>query len=254
MAEVAVCIPHAEKVKPQFYRAFFQMQNNFRQHAFVFCEIDMTIIGKARNELVHTARQGKPEVLWFLDDDVIVPPHAGVLIDQALELNIVSGLYFNRRPPFTPQFYTKASELPGTGMSQLYWPALEYPPGLAPYDAVGGGCLAVKAEVFKVLEERHLEDRKYIERVTHDLGADMGHPSYVYEAATLLEDYPNLSPWFEFLDKKGEDLYFCEKAKAAGYTVWGNSDVKCQHLAEIPIEEAHFLHLKNSGQLQKVTV
>ena len=38
----------------------------------------------------------------------------------------------------------------------------------------------------------------------------------------------------------GEDIYFCEKAKAAGFKVWLEPKVICSHFSTIPIGPRHF--------------
>lgn len=221
------------------------MQAAWPQHQFAFGEIDMMLVGKARNELVRLARQGKADVAWYIDDDVLIPPNAGELVDQAIQLGVVSGLYFSRRFPYFPQAYAKATGPEyESNPHQLYWPHNDYAEGLSQVDAVGGGCMAIRLDVFQTLEDHFNERAAHRQKVTDQLDADAGHPDHVYQAAAYLRQYPSLSPWFEFLDGKGEDLYFCERLAEIGQPVWLNSNVKCRHLGEVPIEEVHFQQLK----------
>ena len=110
MALVGLCTPNWGLIAPDFYQSVLGMQNQFRQHQFLHVEIGMQIVGKARNDLVKTALGANVDVIWFIDSDVLVPLNSGILIDQALKLGIVSGLYFGRRPPYTPQLYQRAKE------------------------------------------------------------------------------------------------------------------------------------------------
>jgi hypothetical protein len=87
-------------------------------------------------------------------------------------------------------------------------------------------------------------------RVLHDVV-----PEKLQQDLQWLTQYATqLSPWFEFLDKKGEDLYFCERVKEAGHIVWLNVDVKALHLGEMIYEERHFTYLRDNNLVAKVPV
>ena len=206
----------------------------------------MQIIGKARNVLIETARANKADIAWFIDNDVLIPSNAGQLVDNALELGIVSGLYFSRRSPYTPQLYQK-SDIEHTPGNPLYWPLLEYQDGLMVVDAVGGGCVAIRIDVFDKLNELHNSKQTKLEATYAQL--KLLEPG-IYEALSTQRQH--LSPWFEFLDNKGEDLYFCERAKEAGLVIWANTSIKCDHLASIPIGEMQFKYMMESGYIKKV--
>ena len=150
MAKVVLCIPHGGSVHPEFYRHLLIMQNATPQHQFTYCELDMMLVGKARNDLVKLALSISPDVVWFVDDDVLVPPHSGTLVDEARSLGVVAGLYFNRRIPYVPQLYTLATEPEYKG-KKMYWPVTDYPEGLMVVDAVGAGCLTIRADIFQDL-------------------------------------------------------------------------------------------------------
>lgn len=260
MAKVILCTPHGGQVPPDFHRAIVTMQHQSLQHTFVFGEIDMMTVGKARNELVRQAIANDQDVAWFIDDDVIVPPNAGILIDQALSLGVVSGLYFSRRAPYTPQLYNLAKEPQyQTHGTPLYWALTEYSKGLQVVDACGGGCVAIKVSVLRDLEAHmHAIDKRmdvYREELTQLLldkcGEDAFNQVQKLEYVSRNLRIP-MAPWFEFLDLKGEDLYFCERVRDMGAQIWANTDVKCDHLATVPINEAHFQYLKDNNLLRRV--
>lgn len=221
------------------------MQNQSLQHQFYHMEVDLMIIGKARNIIVETTMAQIPDVdvLWFIDNDVMIPAHAGVLIDNALEYNIVSGLYFSRHVPYTPQMYRLSPRPLEEGM---YEPIMEYPEtGFVMAQGVGAGCLAVRREVFEVVKASHLKKFSEMEElIAHKIRYD-GRAKKAF--AWLLEYARTLSPWFEFLDKKGEDFYFCERARDAGYMIFVNLDVKCEHVGPTSITEGHFQFLKENN-------
>lgn len=240
MANVAICTPHGGKVLPEYYRHVLTMQNNSLGHTFFHMEVDLMIIGKARNILVtETLSRTEAEVLWFLDNDVMIPPHAGVIIDQALKYGIVSGLYFNRHTPYTPQAYMLSTHPDERG---LYEPLMKYPEkGIMMVDAVGAGCLAVSRKIIEEMGTAHAVRLKHAEGLLEHKLRNDGKARKEYE--WLMTYVRTLSPWFEFLDQKGEDFYFCERARELGHPIFLNVEVKCIHLGTLGFGEGHFKYL-----------
>ena len=240
MLHAAVCVPNGELVRPEFSRALTGMEVATPQVQFMHVEVDSMIIGKARNVLAATAKSltPVPDVLFFVDNDVILPAHAGRLIEEALAYGIVSGLYFNRHPPYTPQVYTLAKEPEFEGM---YWPDLEFPAdGIEERDAAGAGCLAVSRHVFDTLAEFHVP-------IFQELSQHA--PTFHLRHAIA-----RLSPYFEFLDARGEDMYFCERAREAGFKIWVDFGVRCGHLGVIEINESHFKYLVDNNLIHKANI
>lgn len=54
-------------------------------------------------------------------------------------------------------------------------------------------------------------------------------------------------PWFEFSDKMGEDMYFCEQAKKLGYQVLLDGDVVCRHLTTTEVGLEHYEWHRSQG-------
>jgi hypothetical protein len=89
-----------------------------------------------------------------------------------------------------------------------HWvPITEFCAGLQECDALGAGFMLIKREVFEKMER----------------------------------------PWFDFSDRMGEDMWFCEQAKRLGYTILVDADVKCKHLQVMEVGEDYFQQHKNNG-------
>jgi len=262
MANVAIATPHAGRVPPDYYRHVLAMQGqpDGLKHKFFHVEIDHAIVGKARNVCVETARAAVQDldVVWFIDDDVLVPPHAGKIVDECMQLGVVTGLYFNRHNPYTPQIYRLANEKEYAGPNVMYWPIMEYPEGLMVVDACGGGCLAIRVDVFSKLEIYAAKQRNELQ-LAHDnimkIGGILNLPEddrneLARRVEVLFNHRPVMSPFFEFTDAKGEDMYFCEQARAIGQVVWCDTTIKCGHLSSIPIDETHFKFLKDHNMIR----
>lgn len=242
MIKVAVAVPHGGAVHPQLYRAIFHMQNELgSEYEFSYCEVDMASVAKARNMMVEACLVSGVDFIHFVDDDVLVPPNTHWLYQH--NADIVSGLYMARQSPHTPQMYTKAVESENAGK---YWPVLDYPEGwIGEVDAAGAGCLLVKSTVFKALQEHWDKQRR--------MCADwiVGDRCYTDDSLKYFSNLGmRLSPWFEFLDAVGEDFYFCERAREAGFRVLVDTRVKCEHLTWVPVGEAHYKDARERGLIR----
>jgi GT2 family glycosyltransferase len=129
----------------------------------------------------------------FIDDDVL--PKKDALIKLiALDKDISTGVYFAKQQPHWPQIFRLNGE-----DDKRYDPIWEWEKS-EPYeiDAAGAGFLLIKKEVF---------------------------------------DKVSL-PWFKCEQDDtgrrtmGEDMYFCRKAKAAGFEIWVDPSVVLSHVGE----------------------
>lgn len=160
----------------------------------------------ARNELVRTALEGPFTHLLWLDADMAVPPETFEHL-LAMDVPIASGLYFSRTQTPIPHAYHWVREENGV---HWYLPMAKefaawlhanpdeenevdshaFLPDVYEADSIGFGCVLIRREVF--------------ERVP--------------------------APWFVGnIDGGGEDFDFCRKAKAAGYQIWVDFGLQCEH-------------------------
>jgi GT2 family glycosyltransferase len=109
-------------------------------------------LDRVRNNAVREMLAGDYSHLFFLDDDVLAPPEA-LLVLLARELPIVSGLYPRRDEPHYPIILStpKTPE----GKYTFEFPYRMKPPEnrLVECDVVGAGCLLVERRVFEALAE-----------------------------------------------------------------------------------------------------
>jgi hypothetical protein len=162
---------------------------------------DITVVAgmpydHARNTGCEAALARGFEWLFFLDDDVLIPPD-GIHTLLSTKLPIVSGLYFRRHEPVLPVALMNVVGQDGK-VSGRSWVS-GYTPG-QPFraDFVGAGCLLIHRSVLEKLKEPWFEwtsDRK-------DIPENM---------------------------RMSEDFNFCEKARAAGYNIIVDTRVSCGH-------------------------
>ena len=267
MTTIAVCTPNLGSITAACTRAVMMAQaasqEQNRPYTFLHVDIESIIVGKARSLLVYTALAAGADVILFVDQDIVVPPHAIVaLMDR--NLPIVGGFYIGRRMPYLPQIYTtegtEGVPVPFTTAittpRDTYWPIVDYPdePILLEVDAIGAGCLMIRREVLEHLAELQKEEDARLQSLLEDLDEYLELSAGPFASAApninLLHEHVRvMDPWFEFLTDEGEDMYFCRKARGAGYKIYCDLSVKCHHLGMVPIEEGHFLFLK--PQLQR---
>ncbi len=157
-------------------------------------------VAVARNLLAEKAKD-VADYIFFVDDDVL-PPMDTITKLLSHKKDIVSGLYFAKQEPHFPQIFTKNADNP-----TRYDSVEEYKKdSLIEIDACGAGCMLIKADVFKKLKQ----------------------PYYHYIPKSDTEP------------RKGEDFYFCEKAKEAGYQIYADTSVMCKHIGRKFIGAEHW--------------
>ena len=146
----------------------------------------------ARNTACENMLANGFEWLFFLDDDVVCPPHTVERL-IANQRDIISGLYYRRAEPIVPV----AMHIDRDGKAQ--WVTSWNPPGsTVEVDLVGAGCLLIH--------------RRVLER--------MKPPWFTWQMGRETE-----SP-----RKFSEDFAFCQKAKAEFFKVFLDTSLKCEHV------------------------
>lgn len=166
-----------------------------------------SLIYDARNSFAKQAiKVGADYVLW-LDSDMIFPQDTlkKMLRHMAEGKDIVSGLYFRRRDPYTPVIFKQLGVVDGKQVNEGYD---DYPPeSIFEVAACGFGCVMMKTSVL------------------FDVGMEKGN-------------------WFEPAEGYGEDLAFCRRAKDLGYKIWCDSTIKCGHVGQVIVDENVFKSTK----------
>ena len=149
-----------------------------------------------RNSACDDALRAGFQWLMFLDDDVIAPPDTFARL-AGHGADVISGLYYRRQEPICPVAMTIGKD------GQTTWVRAWSPPdSTIEVDLVGAGCLLIHR------------------RVLEALGA----------------------PWFEWQIGKprdaaqpkvgamSEDFAFCMRAKSAGFKIYLDTSIRCEHV------------------------
>lgn len=160
-----------------------------------------SLIYEARNNFCKQALKLQADYVLWLDSDMIFPADLMSKMMAHMEegKDIVSGLYFRRRAPFTPVLFSKLDvDENGEGVWKDYD---DYPRDTTfEVEGIGMGCCLMRTAVIE----------------------DM-----------LLNDHDWFTPFAGF----GEDLAFSIRARRLGYKIHVDSTIKCGHVGQVIVDE-----------------
>ena len=179
-----IAIPCMDMIHADFVRALLSLEISGEvQYTFA----QSSLIYDARNQLAEIAVKGGFDRVLWLDSDMQFPASTFRRLHEHLDLGaeMVTGLYFGRRPPFAPVVYRdirfeNRGERFLTPVAESYD---DYPVGdVFPVAACGFGCCMMSADLIRRVSERYGppfspasglgEDLSFCARV-RDLGAEI---------------------------------------------------------------------------------
>jgi len=185
---------------PMVPASFFHSFVEMERPNFTYIHADNGNIVDLRNNLIETAlAQGCTHGIQLDVDQVYHPKTITQLLSH--NLPIVGALVHRRYMPFDSLILRK---VPIDANTDGYESVDEWEPdSLVECDATGGGCMMFNMDVFRKLPY----------------------------------------PWFQSIKQPsgqiiGEDIYFCQKAKAAGYKIFVDTSVPAGHLATLVVNTA----------------
>lgn len=146
-------------------------------------------VADARNAIVQTALNLGATYVLFISDDVLAPPNTFELLRRHREM-MVTGVYWTKTDPTQPYIYRGLNQGPYTD-----WTMGEY----FPVDWAGCDCLLVHTDVFRAIPA----------------------PWFSHEWSYTAGTRP--------IALATEDLYFYTKAHQAGFNLFCDSAVQCDH-------------------------
>lgn len=161
-----------------------------------------------REELIRQAIEIKADWLLWLDDDA-VPPIDLVPRLYAHQRDMVAPLFFKRGFPYDSTCQNLRGGSLNVGRNPGGIPVSPFPRRLFRCDAVGFHALLMRGEVAQ--------------------GMALAYPG---------------TPLFQIGQDVGEDMFFCELAKHAGYELWIDSTFEVGHVGAMVIDSDYILSLK----------
>lgn len=172
---------------------FYEKKNP--RYIFSLGAVGEIMVQYARERLATAALEGECDYLFMVDDDMLAPPDLFYRL-AAHDKDIVGALAFTRNPDHKAVIYETVEGFDhATGQRYGFTKFVpNYPRNsLVECDAVGFGAVLIKTKVIKAILE-------------------------------------SKDSCFFGMDRTGEDITFCIKARKLGFKVWMDTSVKLGHL------------------------
>lgn len=194
-----------------FHLGYWQAQKDC-PYEFLFGSVPNMMVQLARERIVEEALKYDAEYVAMVDDDMICPTN---MWDQLLahDVDVISPLAFMRQPPHYPVVYALHGGVDPVSKKEFFRNDVipNYPKNqLFELDAVGFGAVLIKTSVFK------------------------GMTPYYFMSTT----------------GQGEDIYFCLKARRAGFRIFCDSSIIIRHVGEPMIIDEHTYEQHNPDMVE----
>ena len=205
-----IAVPCMDQVQTGFFRSCLGME--------VCGEVQWTtsqssLIYDSRNKLLDLALEGDFDRVLWLDSDMIFDRYLFRRLSEHLDMGkeMVSGLYFGRKPPIRPVIYKRCeAEIRADGLFPVIESFEDYEhDALFPIAACGFGAVMTAVPMLRRVKEKF-----------------------------PLPFFPE--PGF------GEDLAFCLRAKAAGAEIWCDASIKLGHAGTATYDEETFRSIRGT--------
>lgn len=195
-----IAVPCMDQVPAPFCQSLAQLQK------VGDCVLAMkagSLIYTARNDLATLAIQSEADYVFWLDSDMVFQPDTLVRMMETLQkndLDILTGLYFRRVPPYSPVLFDKL-EIDG---AICKWSEFEtIPDGLFEVGGCGFGCVLMKTDPFLDVQVRH-------------------------------------GNMFAPIANNGEDIAFCWRARDCGFKIFCDPSIICGHVGYSVVDDQFF--------------
>ena len=202
MAKILIGVPCMDNIPARFAHSLVLLQK-VGECAVMF-EIG-SLIYTSRNNIAKRALELEADYVFWLDSDMVFEPDTLARLYQTMQENedidMISGLYFRRVPPFTPVLFDR---LDMDEQQRCYWSEFKKIPD-KPFrvGGVGFGCVLMKTDRFFDIQARY-------------------------------------NTMFAPIGNTGEDLAFCWRARECGYDIWCDPSVKLGHVGHTIITEEFY--------------
>ena len=202
-----IAVPCMDQVAAPFAQNLAAMEK--KGEVFVSFLIG-SLIYESRNTLAKQAIATKADYVMWLDSDMTFAPDTMTRLQQHMEegKDIVTGLYFRRRPPFSPVLFKTLERIDEDSARHENYD--DYPDNsLFEIGGCGFGCVMTRTSV--------------------------------------LEDvFLNYHKCFDPVCSIGEDLAFCLRARELGYKIYCDSTIKCGHVGQLVVDESVYRSIQYS--------
>ncbi len=199
-----IAIPCFDMLHTDFFRSCVGMELS-GEVQWTTCQ--SSLVYDARNKLTDLAIEGNFDRVLWLDSDVVFDRNLFRRLSEHLDMGkeMVSGLYFGRKPDHTPVIYKRCEPtIRDNGIVPVIESYDDYEhDALFPIEACGFGAVMTTVPMLRRIRDRF-----------------------------PLPFFPEQG--------FGEDLAFCLRAKAAGAVIWCDASIKLGHVGTAIYTEEFF--------------
>lgn len=198
--KILIAVPCMDQVPALFCQSLAQLQKVGE------CSLAMkmgSLIYTSRNDLAMSAIAGGYDYILWLDSDMVFKPDTLIRMVDTMkknDLDILSGLYFRRVPPYSPVLFDKL-EMKGEICRFSEFKTL--PNDLFEVGGIGFGCVLMDVSVLISVQSRH-------------------------------------NNMFTPIGNNGEDIAFCIRARECGYRIFCDPSVVCGHVGYSIVDDQFF--------------
>ena len=201
--KVFIAFPCMDTLSAKFAQCLVNLVNHKRDFDVEVGFHIGSLVYDSRNKLAERAINSDADyVLWLDSDMTFVPDTLDMMLDTLKTNNyeVLTGMYFRRRPPFTPTLFEELRILPTGTVTKEFD---EIPDEIFEVAGCGFGCVLMSTDVLMSVQGKHRQ---------------MFHP----------------------LNNGGEDLSFCWRARNCGYKIMCDPEIVCGHVGYAVVNDAFY--------------
>ena len=207
--KIMIAVPCMDTVPVQFCQSLALL------HKVGECTLAMnpgSLVHTSRNDLAVRAIKMEADYVFWMDSDMIFPQDTLVRMVDTLkknDLDILTGLYFRRKPPYSPVLFDRL-DIKKDGVCS--WSEFEtIPDHLFEVGGCGFGCVLMSTEVFLSVQSEH---------------------GYMFTP----------------IGNNGEDVAFCVRARQCGYKIWCDPSIICGHVGYSVVDDKFYKAYRQSAK------
>lgn len=200
--KVFIAIPCMDTLSAKFAQCLVNLVNHERDFDVEVGFHIGSLVYDSRNKLAERAINSNAEYVFWLDSDMTFMPDTLDIMVQTLEANryeVLTGMYFRRRPPFTPTLF---KTLDITHMGNRLEEFDEIPEEIFEVAGCGFGCVLMKRNVLWNVLCQH---------------------GYMFDPTNGV----------------GEDLCFCWRARKCGHKIYCDPTIALGHEVKTTITRSN---------------
>lgn len=199
--KILIAIPCMDQVPVPFCNSLARLQ---KVGDCVLAMKSGSLIYDSRNSLATFAIKSEADYVFWLDSDMVFKPDTLIRMLDTMkknDLDMLSGLYFRRVPPYSPVLFDRLAMKENGDMD--FSEFKEIPSELFEIGGCGFGCVLMDTSVLMSVQAKH-----------GNMFAPMGN--------------------------NGEDVAFCIRAKDCGYKIYCDPALVCGHVGYSVIDDKFF--------------